>query len=435
MIRMLLLSMVVCLSSGLGAPGAEVRTNRDIQADIDRAAAQGGGEVFIPAGVYEMDDSLHLKSRVKLRGEGEKTILRKRACVSSPLSADLGYGHFDVSLAQPEKFRVGMGIHIHDDRSGGFYDTVATIVWREGDRFAIDRMLNHDYSRRDNAVVTSIHPVISGYNLEDASIENLTIDGNKAQNVYLNGCRGGGVFLLQGHRVRLKGLHIKDYNGDGISFQQCRGTVIEDCTLEGMAGFGLHPGSGSVAAVLRHNVCRNNGSDGIFYCLRVSFSLCEDNTLEQNGGFGISIGGRDTDHLVRRNTIRENAKSGIHFRDGDLAMAGSRNQIEANLLENNGRKDGSAEIDIRGAARDIHILNNTIRPGTRQGKPAVAVRVDRQADRIVVFGNKVEGAQVAAVASEAPPGAVSTQAPSAPLAVGPDHLPKTGAAHLGPEAR
>jgi hypothetical protein len=421
---------LLILTAGVLAVG-DGRTNRDIQATIDRAAAQGGGEVRIAAGTYDMEDSLHLRSHVTIRGEGEKTVLRKRPSVSSALSADLGYGHYDVSLAEPGKFHVGMGVHIHDNQSGGFYDTVATLTWRDQDRFGISRMLNHDYGRRAKAVVTSIFPVISGYDVEDVTVENLTIDGNKAQNVYLNGCRGGGVFLLQGHNVTLKRLHVKDYNGDGISFQQCRGTVIEDCTLEGMAGFGLHPGSGSVGAMLRDNTCRNNGSDGIFYCLRVSFSLCEKNTIEGNGGFGISIGGRDTDHLVRRNTIRNNSKQGVYFREGDLAMAGSRNQIEENLLENNCRKSGSAEIDVQGATRDVYILRNTIRPRTRDGKPMVALLVGPDADRIVFYENTLEGDRVTAVEVRGPKTSVSTRPPAKPLAVGPQGIPKTGAAHLG----
>ena len=266
------------LAAGLLGANVEGRTNRDIQAAVDRAAAQGGGEVVLAAGTYDMDDSLHLRSHVRIRGQGDKTVLRKRPSVTSPLSADLGYGHFNVSLAEPGRFHVGMGVHIHDDHSGGFYDTVATLTWREGDRFGISRMLNHDYGRRANAAVTSIYPVISGYHLEDAAVEDLAIDGNKSQNAHLNGCRGGGVFLLQAHQLKLKGLHVKDYNGDGISFQQCRGTVVERCVLEGMTGLGLHPGSGSVGTVLRGNACRRNGSDGIYYCLRVSYSLCENNT-------------------------------------------------------------------------------------------------------------------------------------------------------------
>jgi hypothetical protein len=406
----------------------------EIQAQIDRAAAKGGGEVVIPAGTYELENSLYLRSRVRIRGQGEKTVLKKKAAVRSALSADLGYGHFDVSLAEPDKFHVGMGIHIHDDRSGGFYDTVARIVWSDGDRFGIDLMLNHDYSRGANAVVTSIFPLIRGEHIEDASVENLVIDGNKGENPFLNGCRGGGVFLLQAHRVRMRGLHVKDYNGDGISFQQCRGPVVEQCVLEGMTGFGLHPGSGSVAAILCDNTCRNNGSDGIFYCLRVSYSLCEGNTIENNGGFGISIGGRDTDHLVRRNTIRGNGKAGVYFREGDEAMAASRNQIEANTLENDCRASGEAEIEVRGAARDVHLIGNTLRPSPRKEKPIAGVLVAAEADRTVLFDNRIEGTGVTPLVNQASPSAVRQEAPAKPLAVGPESLPATGGAHLGPEA-
>jgi polygalacturonase len=430
-----MLGYLMILMGLAGAVNVEGHTNRAIQAAVDRAAAQGGGEVRIPAGTYDMEDSLHLRSHVKIRGEGEKTILRKLPSVASPLSADLGYGHYDVSLAEPDKFHIGMGIHIHDNRSGGFYDTVASLTWREGDRFGLSRMLNHDYGRRASAVATSIFPVISGCHLEGAAVEDLAIDGNKEQNAYLNGCRGGGVFLLQAHNVVLKRLRVRNYNGDGISFQQCRNTLVEDCRLEGMAGLGLHPGSGSVAPVMRGNVCRDNGSDGIFYCLRVSFSLCENNTIENNGGYGISIGGRDTDQWIRRNTIRHNAKAGIFFREGDLAMAGSRNRIEENLIEDNCRRQGPAEIEIQGETRDVQIVKNTIRPGSRQGKPANGIRIGAKADRIVIFDNRIEGDKVTAVENQAPPSAVSTLAPAKPLAVGPEGMPKTGAAHLGPQVR
>ena len=173
--------MVSILIITVGLAGADIigHTNREIQAAVDRVAAQGGGEVRILAGTYDMEDALHLRSGVKIKGEGEKTVLKKLPSVRSALSADLGYGHYDVSLAEPEKFRVGMGVHIHDDRSGGFYDTVATLTWREGDRFGLSRMLNHDYGRYAKAVVTSVYPVISGYNLEDAAVENLAIDGTR----------------------------------------------------------------------------------------------------------------------------------------------------------------------------------------------------------------------------------------------------------------
>lgn len=400
-------------------------TNAALQAAVDRVAALGGGVVKALAGTYDMQDSLHLRSRVSVRGVGEGTVLRKAPSISSPLAADLGYGHYDVSVAEPDKFRVGMGVHIQDNRGGGFYTTVATLIWRDGDRFGLSRMLNHDYARAADGRVLSVYPVISGYHLERAAVSDLVIDGNRAANEYLNGCRGGGVFLLQAHDVSLKDLVVRDYHGDGISFQQCLRTRIEGCVLADNAGLGLHPGSGSVGAVLRGNTCRGNGSDGIFYCLRVSFSLCERNLIEGNGGYGISIGGRDTDHLIRANTIRDNAKQGVYFREGDLAMAGSRNLLVGNTLSGNCRGEGEAEIDIQGATRDIHVVDNALAPS--RGKAALLV--GPEAAQIVFHGNTVTGAQ-AAVKNLAAKAALSLDAPAKPLAVGPAKAPAQADAHL-----
>ncbi len=409
------------------------RSNREIQAAVDRVAALGGGEVRILPGVYTMEDSLHLRSRVKVVGAGEETILRKPASVSSPVSTYLGYGHYDVAVMEPDKFRVGMGVHIHDDRSGGFYDTVATLIWRDGDTFGISRMLNHDYSPAANGAVTSVFPVVSGCHIRDAVLEAITIDGNKAENARLNGCRGGGVFLLQAHNVALRGLRVRDYNGDGISFQQCRNTVVEDCVVTGMTGHGLHPGSGSVKSILRRNVSRTNGGDGIFYCLRVTFSVCEANTIEQNAGCGISIGGRDTDNLVRNNRIRENGGYGIHFRDYDRATAGHRNLIKGNLIESNCREQGDAEIAIDGVTRDVHITGNTLHPNSVKKRRIHAIRVGSRAGPVVVWDNAFEGGPDGAMDNRAGADALRVAPPATPLEVGPDAAPAAAARHLAPK--
>jgi parallel beta helix pectate lyase-like protein len=397
------------------------RDNLVLQAAVDRVAAAGGGVVQILPGTYTMHDSLHLRSGVRVRGSGKRTVLKKALCVTSRLSADLGYGHFDVSLAQPDKFRPGMGVHIRDDRSGGFYGTVATLTWREGDRFGTSRMLNHDYARHANAIVRSVFPVVSGYHLGHVTIENLAIDGNGKANELLDGCRGGGIFLLQAHDVLIRNVTVRQYNGDGISFQQCRRTHIEDCLVEENTGCGLHPGSGSVAPIMRRVTSRHNGADGIFYCLRVSYSLTEDCVVTDNGHDGVSIGGRDTDHLIRANRIEGNARHGVYWRPGDLAMAGHRCLLEANTIAGN----GAAQIHIDGDARDIHILGNTIRSA------GVGLAVASARARVVFHANDVTAKRPIAYTKGAKAKSVRTTAPATPLAVGPDARPHTGFVHLG----
>jgi parallel beta-helix repeat protein len=87
----------------------------------------------------------------------------------------------------------------------------------------------------------------------------------------------------------------------------------------------------------------------------------EDNTMENNGHHGISIGHKDTDNLLRNNQVRDNAEDGVYFRDESAALAGHRNRLEDNLIENNGRGQSVAGIRIRGETRDVIIKNNRVR--------------------------------------------------------------------------
>ena len=206
--------------------------------------------------------------------------------------------------------------------------------------------------------------------------------------------------------------------------------MVEGCVCEDNAGFGLHPGSGSVGPVMRKVVCRRNGSDGIFYCLRVSFSLCEGCTIEENGGYGISIGGRDTDHLIRRNTVRRNAREGIYFRPSDRVMAGNRCQLERNRIEGNCQSSGEAEIHLAAPLADVHLLKNRIRPD-EQRKPKVAgINVTRGTEGVVIHGNRIECDPYQAILIEGDASAISLDAPAKPLAVGPDQAPPAAARHL-----
>lgn len=400
-------------------------TNAALQAAVDRAAAMGGGLVDILPGVYNMHDSLHLRSHVTVRGAGVDTVLRKVPSVQSAIPAFLGYGHYDITVAEPEKFCVGMGVLIHDDDSRGFYDTVATLVWRDGDRFGIDRLLNHDYHIDNHARVTSVYPLISACNLTHAGAENLVVDGDSAHNAHLNGCRGGGVFLIQAHDVTLRRVTVQDFNGDGISFQQCVRTTIEDCTLNLNTGHGLHPGSGSVAPIIRRCRCLNNGNDGIFYCLRVTYSLCEDCEISGSGNDGISIGERDGHHLIRNNRIGASGRYGIFFRPAVPAYGGDDNVIDGNRIFDNCQKVGGAEVFITRGIQRVHIIRNHFGPACR---PMSAVQVEDGCADIVIANNEADLAYRPTILAGA--AVVSQQMPAEPLAVGPGCVPDGGMLHL-----
>jgi len=70
--------------------------------------------------------------------------------------------------------------------------------------------------------------VISGYNLQAARVENLTIDGNRQANVHLNGLPRSGIFLYRAFGTVVEGCVVRNYNGDGISFQQSNDVTVLD---------------------------------------------------------------------------------------------------------------------------------------------------------------------------------------------------------------
>ncbi len=333
--------------------------NHVIQSAIDRLAALGGGRVKLWPGTYTINDSIHLRSNIILEGSGKSTVLWKPPSVHSETINFLGYGHYDVSVKEPEKFHLGQGVYIREEQPAGFFDTVATINSINGSELGLTRMLNKDVHERNGGCVISVYPLVSGTNLRGAQIKQLMIDGNKDENQYMNGCRGGGIFLLQAHDVTVENVVVESFNGDGISFQQCLNTTVNRCTCSNNSGHGLHPGSGSVGAIIKETHASNNGIDGIFYCLRVSFSSCIDCTITGNGRAGICIGHRDEDLLIHGNAITTNGVQGIYYRKDPYDLTGHRTVIRNNEINNNCRREGQGEILIDTRVRDVYIYGNS----------------------------------------------------------------------------
>ncbi|MBL9127112.1 MAG: right-handed parallel beta-helix repeat-containing protein [Verrucomicrobiales bacterium] len=389
-------SMSERASISVGTPGSSATLsgtdNVALQAAVDYVAALGGGTVEIRAGTFLMRDSLHLRPHVTVRGQGDATVLRKAPAAVSPLALDGDFGEEQVTIAKADGFRVGDGIAVWDKRAGGFHTTVGRITGRNGNTFSVSRPLMADCMVENDAMAASVFPVVSGYDAEGARIENLTIEGSKADNIHLNGCRGAGIFLYRSHGAVISGCVVRGYNGDGISFQQSNDVQVTGCIAEDNASLGLHPGSGSQRPQVKNNIARRNGEDGLFLCWRVKEGVFSGNTLEANGRFGISIGHKDTDNLLQDNRVLANAHDGIFFRNESEGMAGHRNRIENNVIENNGTKEPSAGIRVRGETRDLVLRNNTIRD-TRSGadrRQTTGIRIEEKAGPITTEANRIE---------------------------------------------
>lgn len=376
-----------CVTVGRDNADFTGEDNRILQAAVDYVAHLGGGLVEIGEGEYLMHDSLHLRSNVTVRGVKGKTILRKTASSLSALALDGDFGEEQITLVDPNGFAVGCGVAIWDRGAGGFHTTVARIIGRNGNTFAIDKPLMSDCMVHNEAKAATVFPVVSSYDTEGVRIENLVIDGNKEANIPLNGCRGGGIFLYRAFGTVITGCLVRNYNGDGISFQQSNDVTVEDCVSQDNAALGLHPGSGSQRPTIRRCVARRNGTDGLFLCWRVRHGLFEDNLLEDNGQFGISIGHKDSDNLFRRNSSHRNKASGVFLRNESLGMAPHRNRFEDNKIADN----GGPEIRIRGEVNDLAFVGNEIHD-TREDR-SVGILIEENVGPVHLQDNTIEAQQ------------------------------------------
>ncbi len=365
--------------------------NRALQAAVEFVAALGGGTVEIGPGEFLMHDSLHLRENVTVRGTAHNTILRKADGHQSALTLDGDFGEQQITLRDAAGFDVGGGVAIWDDNAGGFHTTVARITGKRGNTFSIDKPLGADCMVHNNARAATVFPVVSGYDLRGVRIENLVIEGNKQANTVLNGCRGAGIFLYRGYGTIIENCVVRNYNGDGISFQQSNDVTIGNCVSESNTQLGLHPGSGSQRPQVRASIARKNGTDGLFLCWRVRHGLFEDNLFEDNGRYGISIGHKDTDNLLQLNKIFRNGEDGVHFRNESFGMAAHRNQLKNNVIEDNGIKGEGAGIRIRGETDGLIFEGNEIRDTRERSQQTqkVGVLIDQPVGSVELRSNKI----------------------------------------------
>jgi nitrous oxidase accessory protein NosD len=246
-----------------------------------------------------------------------------------------------------------------------------------------------------NARAATVFPVVSGYDLQGARVENLTIEGNKKENASLNGCRGAGIFLYRGFGTVISQCIVRNYNGDGFSFQQSNDVTVSNCLSEGNTQLGFHPGSGSQRPTVKNCVARNNGTDGLFLCWRVRHGLFEDNLLEDNGQYGISIGHKDSDNLLQRNRVLRNGHEGIYFRNETYGMAAHRNRLKENVIQDNGTKGPAAGIRVRGETVGLVFENNEIsdtRPDSSQTQ-IIGIAIEKPAGEVTLRNNRIDASQ------------------------------------------
>jgi hypothetical protein len=381
------------LTITVGPAGADLvgRGDRVIQAGVDYIHRLGGGTVEVLPGTYRLHNAVYLASGVRVLGHGEETVLIKEPSRTTKLVADSDWYDQEITLTDAGGFEVGYGVCLRgrNPHNGGNTVVKRTLVARDGKRFKLDRPLRDNLWLQGEASASTLFPLLSGENVNDVVIENICLDGNKANNANLDGNYAGCIFLQDCNRVTIRGVTARNYNGDGISWQVCHDVTAENCHSHDHTGLGMHPGSGSQRSIIRNNRIEHNDI-GLFFCWGVKFGLAEKNVIEESRSAGISIGHRDTDNLVRDNVIRRSGRVGILFRpETDHARSPNRNHFELNQVIDSGPESGVG-IDIQGETEGATLTRNELRE-TRGAGQRIGIRIGAKTRNIHLSDNRIEG--------------------------------------------
>jgi len=379
------------LTVGPGKADIVGSDHRVIQAAVDYVAGLGGGTVQILPGTYRFRNAVKLRTGVRIVGSGLDSVCIKEPSVKTALLENSDWYDQEVTLTNAAGFEVGDGIVLRtkNPHNGSFDTYKRTLIARSGNRFKLNEMLVENFWTKEGANAATLFALFDGFRISDVAIENICLDGNRANNEFLNGNYVGCIFLRESNRINLKRVIARNFNGDGISWQVCHDVRAEECHSHDNAGFGLHPGSGSQRAVVTGSKLERNDI-GFFFCWGVKWSLVENNAMLDNKRFGVSIGHNDTDNIVRNNEVLRSGKTGIYLRqEHGPTFSPSRNHIEANKVVDSGSENGIA-VDIEGVTESVTLKRNVLLE-TRQPASRIGVRISKDAKQIALAENRIDG--------------------------------------------
>jgi len=377
----------------VGGPGADVPgyTSEAIRLALDALKARGGGTVKLNPGLYNIKGPLRLSDNISLIGSGESTILKKCDGFKTSFIIDADWGMLKAVVKDASGFKVGMGIQLYDNEHDQGWDvTTAVITDIQDDTIYFDNRTVNDYLSSLNGTVTNSFSVIEAVDAGNVKIADLVVEGNKKTNEYINGCRGGGIYIHKSENCLVENVKVNEFNGDTFSWQITENITIRGCEASNGDGLGFHPGTGSDHSIVENCISHNNKGDGIFLCWRVQNGIFRNNTVYSNGDNGISIGHKDTDNIFENNHVYENGSHGVLFRNEDAQNSGHRNTFTENIIENNGTREESAGFYIGGETHDINIINNTIR-SSGKGNQTAAILVGKKSSKPNAAGNMITG--------------------------------------------
>jgi len=314
-----------------------------IQEAID-TLPESGGTANIPPGEYVLRQSIRLRSNVTLQGAGPTTILYKKKHAEAKLTVAALQGSRTVQVTSAAGFAAGDQVAIRDRNAMGWNVVQAMVTAVKGNELVLDRPMPRTCEAARMGFVIHCFPAITANDASRMVIKDLAVKDDTVRDLAMYGpldvrSKWGvilpfplaAIHLVAATDSRIEGCTVTGWLSDGISLQRGANNTVTKCLVEKCTGQGLHPGGGLHDSLFSHNVSRENGDDGLYFCANVQRVTVSENELignKANGVGGLGDAG-DKDNTVTKNLISGNGMHGVQMAEGDS------NTVVDNTVSNN----------------------------------------------------------------------------------------------------
>ncbi|MGH7959855.1 MAG: right-handed parallel beta-helix repeat-containing protein, partial [Opitutaceae bacterium] len=246
-------------------------------------------------------------------------------------------------------FHAGDEIGLFDRKTVGWLHGHAIVNGVQGNTLLLNKGPGGTFDPTNGGAVINYFPAISGRDVVNVVIKDLTIDGRAEENpgpaLVSERPKGtppdlgftfAAVDLIRVSDSRVENVRVKGWPAEGISVQgKGSGNVVTKCHVVRCRGAGIHPGGRMQDSVFSENEARGNLGDGFYFCAWVTRVTVRNNKFigNQKSGVGGLGSTEDIDNIVEGNLCEGNGMNGISLLDG------ASNTVRNNICINNSQSE------------------------------------------------------------------------------------------------
>lgn len=218
-----------------------------------------------------------------------------------------------------------------------------------------------------------------------------TIDGIDAPDSYGIRVYNAAMTLVN---VVIKNVKVNDWNV-GISFNDVKNSIIDKATVTSSVYDGVRLYN-SHRNTVQNSVSKDNGGTGVLIYGQSSGNVIQGVTAQNSGVDGIRIY-QANNNIVQKSKSIDNTRYGIYLEDGSNfnsliqnAATGNDQGISLYRSNNNAITSNTIRDGNYGIYLNNNCLNNEIAKNTIQNTTYAGLRLNADADRNMVTGNKLD---------------------------------------------